>query len=320
MAGACPEIQRLQALWMDRHREDFCRLDQLKAALMEQLSHFQSNFRGIVFTQQRVTTHILQHFLEEHVFPAAMAEAEARGDLLQGLHCDVVYAPSAPATASLRVTPTQAQQRLRDFRSGALNLLVCTSVAEEGMDVPAANCVIRFDAVQTAVSLVQSRGRARQHESVFNVMRQSPKRTLDTLLQAEEAQTAMLTDIQRHGVDSKILQNEKKMQEASRAARLASAADFIHRFFAGSPVDASNSRGVLHTYAQKTKEHVAESFVSRNGQWRATLALSQTPSCCGQDHFVISKCAVHANKKTAFQLAAFLVLKELSHRFTSSKL
>lgn len=40
--------------------------------------------------------------------------------------------------------------------------MFATGVAEEGMDVASANCVIRFDPVVTPVSYVQSRGRARQ--------------------------------------------------------------------------------------------------------------------------------------------------------------
>jgi superfamily II DNA or RNA helicase len=50
---------------------------------------------------------------------------------------------------------------LRAFADGTVNLLITTVVAEEGMDVPAANCVLRFDPMLNAVSLVQGRGRAR---------------------------------------------------------------------------------------------------------------------------------------------------------------
>ena len=52
-----------------------------------------------------------------------------------------------------------------------MSVLLATSVAEEGMDVPAANCVVRFDEVQTAVSLVQSQGRARQEDSSFLLLK-----------------------------------------------------------------------------------------------------------------------------------------------------
>lgn len=74
------------------------------------------------------------------------------------------------------------------FRTGHINLMIATSVAEEGMDIAAANCVIRFDAVQHTVSLVQSRGRAREAESSFVVMQDNHSVTMDHLVQAERLQ------------------------------------------------------------------------------------------------------------------------------------
>ena len=42
------------------------------------------------------------------------------------------------------------------FASGACNLLIATAVAEEGMDVQAANCIIRFNPMLNSVSFVQA--------------------------------------------------------------------------------------------------------------------------------------------------------------------
>lgn len=74
------------------------------------------------------------------------------------------------------------------FRSGHINLMIATSVAEEGMDIAAANCVVRFDSVLHTVSLVQSRGRAREAESAFVVLQDNPRKTTDHLVQAERLQ------------------------------------------------------------------------------------------------------------------------------------
>jgi predicted helicase len=74
------------------------------------------------------------------------------------ISCDVIYATSTPATPSLSINAKQAADRLKRFSTGEIQVLFATSVAEEGMDIPAANCVIRFDAIQSTVSLVQSRG------------------------------------------------------------------------------------------------------------------------------------------------------------------
>ncbi|KAF8344148.1 uncharacterized protein EI90DRAFT_3284602 [Cantharellus anzutake] len=59
------------------------------------------------------------------------------------------------------------------FRSGALNLIVATDVAEEGLDFQACNIIVRFDHLKTLVGYIQSRGRARRQDSVYVVMEEA---------------------------------------------------------------------------------------------------------------------------------------------------
>eukprot|EP01132_Coremiostelium_polycephalum_P001281 gene1281-1616_t len=63
---------------------------------------------------------------------------------------------------------TSKQREIIDaFRNEDCNLIVSTSVIEEGFDVPACNVVIRLDTPSTLTALIQSRGRLRFEKSEF---------------------------------------------------------------------------------------------------------------------------------------------------------
>lgn len=59
---------------------------------------------------------------------------------------------------------------IKEFKSGAFNILVATSVIEEGLDVRQCNLVVRFDGMENYRQYVQSKGRARAKNSKFVVM------------------------------------------------------------------------------------------------------------------------------------------------------
>jgi endoribonuclease Dicer len=53
------------------------------------------------------------------------------------------------------------------FKNGDINCIFATSVAEEGLDIPDCNIVIRFNLAKTLIQYIQSRGRARQGNSIY---------------------------------------------------------------------------------------------------------------------------------------------------------
>lgn len=118
---------------------------------------------GIIFVKERSTAAMLAHVIESH-------------PLTQNRHSSVGVVVGA-STHLVRKKDMWDLSRaahetepLLQFRSGHLNLLIATSVLEEGIDVPACNLVICFDEPENLKAFVQRRGRARKKDSSLVVL------------------------------------------------------------------------------------------------------------------------------------------------------
>lgn len=109
--------------------------------------------RCIVFVEQKSTARMLHLVLEK------IGNQHLRSGFLIGARNTKVDEENFSLKQQVLI--------LMKFRKGELNCLFATSVAEEGLDVPDCNLVIRFDMYQTMIQYVQSRGRARQNNSKF---------------------------------------------------------------------------------------------------------------------------------------------------------
>lgn len=128
-----------------------------------------SDHRCIVFVEQRVNARLL------HELFMRTGGAHLRPGVLTG-------------SGSGRLDDVQATFRnqvvtLMKFRKGELNCLFATSVAEEGLDVPDCNLIIRFDICKTMIQYIQSRGRARHKNSKFIHMLETNNSIHDRTLQ-----------------------------------------------------------------------------------------------------------------------------------------
>ena len=226
----------------------FARLDILSGELLRVYAESENEFRGVVFVEQRITTHALEYFISNNP------------SLQELFRPTVIYASSAAASPTLSVSASAQKNALSQFKSGICNLLICTTAAEEGMDVPAANCVIRFDSMQHSVSLAQGRGRARQANSQHVALSERSDRTVAQLETAEAVQREACAAFV-HNVSPEAKAKALEMERTAQTSRERNAIEKLeHRIATGCNgiVDDRNAMGLLNQICKATKVDLVE--------------------------------------------------------------
>jgi Fanconi anemia group M protein len=119
----------------DRHPK----FSQTRILLAETLG-INNGERVIVFTESRDTAEALTEFLGQHFDTERFV---GQGD----------------KEGSDGMTQTEQQETLDRFRNNEFDVLVSTSVAEEGLDVPEVDLVLFYEPVPTAIRSIQRKGR-----------------------------------------------------------------------------------------------------------------------------------------------------------------
>lgn len=268
--------------FLDAQSTTFDRFEDMADVLFEKVTERTDSFRGILFVRQRISTHIVQHYLSQDIRLRSL------------LRSSCLYATSSPATASLKVSRSASDRALREFASGDANLLISTSVAEEGLDVPGANCVIYLDPIDHAVSYVQGRGRARQENSSFVMLSQHLDRPASLLAQQEREQHALASSFSPA--------NTRADTSAEIAAQTSRERGARHVLF--EELTDSNVLSLLSLYCKKTKVECQECF---------TIVAAQT-HCSLTYESVLRKVSVKASsqsKKQAKKEAAVALIRAL---------
>ncbi|XP_022864745.1 endoribonuclease Dicer homolog 2-like [Olea europaea var. sylvestris] len=113
------------------------------------------DLRCIVFVERIITAIVLRNLLNELLPEVSGWRAEY----------------TAGNNSKLQSQSRKEQNKIVDeFRKGRVNIIIATSMLEEGLDVQRCNLVIRFDPSATICSFIQSRGRARMQDSDFVLM------------------------------------------------------------------------------------------------------------------------------------------------------
>ena len=110
---------------------------------------------------------------------------------LSGIRADAFIGQSSRGNQKGMNQKEQLTQ-LDRFRSGEINVLVATSVGEEGLDVPSADLVILYEPVPSAIRAIQRRGRtARQRAGSVHVLIAQGSRDVYVQRASEQQETNM---------------------------------------------------------------------------------------------------------------------------------
>ncbi|XP_029015698.1 probable ATP-dependent RNA helicase DHX58 [Betta splendens] len=134
------------------------KMGKLESVLLKQ---FDSgvNSRGILFCKTRESTHRLNNWVLENTL---LQDAGIKPAVLTGA-----------GNGSTYMTQHEQEDTIRNFRQGKLNLLISTSVAEEGLDIPECNLVVRYGLLTNEIAQQQAIGRARAPDSQYSVVAQA---------------------------------------------------------------------------------------------------------------------------------------------------
>mgnify|MGYP000551380784 CR=1 FL=1 len=146
--------------------------------LIAQTLGIENGERVIVFTESRDTAEALTDFLGEH-FTARKFVGQSDTDGSDGM------------------TQNEQQDTLDAFRAGEFEVLVSTSVAEEGLDVPEVDLVLFYEPVPTAIRAIQRKGRTgRQTEGAVSVLLAEDTRDEAYFWKARNDQKRMREELQ----------------------------------------------------------------------------------------------------------------------------
>ncbi|KRZ27865.1 Endoribonuclease Dicer, partial [Trichinella pseudospiralis] len=160
--GLVDSMQKLKSVVSDRLSALLSILDaENDSSFINNLLTSNNKPFGIVFVNQRLVAFCIAILIDK----AKKLQPRSYS------YIEVDYIVGCRMSAEI-VEPSYARQEevLKNFRHGNLNLLVATSILEEGIDIRQCNYVIRFDMPLTFRSFVQSKGRARQKVAYYTIL------------------------------------------------------------------------------------------------------------------------------------------------------
>ncbi|KAK3675042.1 Dicer-like protein 2 [Recurvomyces mirabilis] len=241
--------------------------ERLVSLLYEQAAQVAGAGRAIIFVRERATV-------------VGLADILCRSSKLKCLYQVGAFVGTSSfdgrsSIADLAELRKQAED-LRHFREGNKNLIIATSVLEEGIDVRECNLVINFDAPDTLIGFLQRRGRARKEGSKYYVLVEEGNDKIDPSKwrSQEEQMKQEYSDEQRErqlaeSLDEKAINTRVyRIPSTSALLTLHDAKAHLHHFCSVSTFQASN-------YIDTRPDYHATSTVDPSGEksWTARVTL-----------------------------------------------
>ena len=123
-----------------------------------------AEFTGLVFVKTRAAVAVLAHLLSIHPSLKDMVRVST--------FVGTSVSANRKSTLGELLDVRLQRETLDDLRCGRRNLVIATTVLEEGIDVSACNLVVCFEKPANLKSFIQRRGRARKFGSKFVIMQE----------------------------------------------------------------------------------------------------------------------------------------------------
>ncbi|XP_069763339.1 ATP-dependent RNA helicase DHX58 isoform X2 [Narcine bancroftii] len=132
------------------------KLNMLENILLERCAV--PNFQGIIFTKTRQSTHALFGWIKNN---ERLKVTDIKAKSLTG---------AGTSSQTKHMTQQEQLAAIKEFRHGVVNLLIATSVVEEGLDIKGCNTIICYGLITNEIAMMQARGRARAENSIYSVV------------------------------------------------------------------------------------------------------------------------------------------------------
>lgn len=193
------------------------KMAQLERTLLEQFVSKKES-RGILFSKTRRSVHCLYEWILDN---GALQGAGIKAAKLLGAGNGISH-----------MTQNEQADTIRLFRLGSVNLLIATSIAEEGLDIQECNIVVRYGLLTNDIAQQQASGRARATDSRYSVVTQrggreeQKERTNDYLVELTKKAVAKVQEMSDYDFRKEI---HKLQREEILRLKLAEQKNFARR-------------------------------------------------------------------------------------------